>query len=88
MTDPFRKDADRVARGEGALNRGESLSILCRIDALVEPTVYRDRSGALEDRRERTVEQRRLGEEADIPRRGCPDHRGVEQGVGMVREQQ
>ena len=88
MADPFRKDANRVAGGECTLNRGEGLDVLRRIDSLVQAAVHRDGVGTLQDRRERPIEQRRLGEEADVPRRRGPDHRGIEQGVGMIRQQQ
>jgi hypothetical protein len=88
VADAFRKQADRVAAGERLLNRHEGLDVSRCIDALIEPPIDRNRAGPIQNRRKSAVEQRRLGEEADVPGRGGPDYGRIEQRVGMVREEQ
>ncbi len=88
VADSFRKDADGVPGGECGRHGGERLDVLGGVHALIHLAIDRNRAGAAQHRSERAVEERRLGEEAHVALGRRPDERGIEQGIGMVGEEQ
>ena len=63
-------------------------AFLRRIDAVIDLAIDGNRAGAGQDRTERTVEERGLGEEPDVASGGRPDERGIEQRVRMIGQEQ
>src|SRR3990172_4149072 len=88
MADAFRKDADRVAGRQRAIDGRERLGVLRHVNALIEPAIHGNGTRSPHQGTERTVEEGRFREKADVAPGGGPDHRGIEQRVGMIGQQQ
>ena len=88
VADPLGKDTDRVPGRERVGYRREGLGVLRRVDALVQLAIDRNRSRARDERTERAVEERGLGEESDVTAGRRPDDGGIEERVGMVGQEQ
>ena len=89
VADALGEEADGVALGEGPLDRRERLGVARGVDAGVDAAVdgYRPRP-ADEGAEHVPLEQGRLGEEPDGPGRRPLDDGGVEDGVGVVGDEE
>ena len=86
MADAFGKEAYGLASCKRPIDRGERLGVLRRV-ARVLPPIDRDGAGRAQQRRERTAEQCRLGEERDPSRKGNENKRRIDQSVGVVKDE-